>query len=186
MLEACFEWYNNEHEHRSLGNSTPAMTRQVLIEKHPDSIMMLSEAELQDLHRPAFIRTVQRAWLTVLNNNYWHKDLEPLDRQQVMVCVDQHDSAAVIVRDMDGKYICQALLDGNKRAAFPESLVERKRRLRSETRMKKLDDEKAKALAELRPAIEHDYSELTKLVVGSDNLMPAKKTYSIFASDLDD
>lgn len=187
MLEACFEWYNNEHEHRSLGKSTPAMTRQVLIEKHPDSIMMLSEAELQDLHRPAFIRTVQRAWLTVFNNNYWHKDLEPLDRQQVMVCVDQHDAAAVIVRDMSGKYICQALLDGNKRAAFPESLVERKRRLRSETRMKKLDDEKAKATAELRPAIEHDdYSELTKLVVGSDNLMPAKKTYSIFASDLDD
>ena len=121
------------------------------------------------MFRPHFVRKVQRGWLSVLNNNYWHKDLELLDGVEVVAYVDIHDASSVIIRHPDGRYVCDAVLDGNKRDAFPKTLVEQSREARAKRRLKKVEEEAYKAKAELKPAIELEkMATLSQLVVGSD------------------
>lgn len=176
VVEQAVAYYNNEWEHGELG-TTPRAYREALMDKMAKDgvdIIPLTEAEARDMFRPHFVRKVQRGWLSVLNNNYWHKALEALDGVEVVAYVDIHDASSVIIRHGDGRYVCDAVLDGNKRDAFPKSLVEQKREERANRRVKKLQEEIAKAEAEKRPAIEHEkmatLNELvnSQLVVGSD------------------
>lgn len=186
VVEAAIEWYNHEHLHRSIGDVTPAMMRAVIGESMDENdIVPLSEAEAKDMYRPAFKRVVQRAWLKLFNKDYWHKALEPLDGQTVVMYVDQHDASSVIVRDLKGKYICEAKLDGNKRDAFPETLVEQSKRKRAERRLKKLSDEAAKAKAELNPAIEHEKTQTLHELMGGTTAPETQAEYVMFESDLD-
>ena len=188
VVEAAVHWYNHEHEHSSIGTTPVAMRRAIASKMSDDAVIQLTEAEAKDMYRPAFTRTVQRAYLQLHNGYYWHKALEALDGEQVVLYVDQHDPSSVIVRHQNGQYICEAVLDGNKRDAFPKSLIEQSRDNRANRRIKKLAEEQAKAEAELRPTIEHDdLSALTALAVGSDlSTTPAKREYALFASDLED
>ena len=188
VIEEVVIWYNNEHQHRGIGNITPIMMRQhIFNQMDAEDIIPLTEVEARDMFRPAVTRTVQRAWLTVYNNEYWHKALEVWDGKAVVAYLDQHDASSIIVRDEDGNYICDAVLDGNKKAAFGEDVVTRSKRQRAERRIKKLDEERAKAIAETRPTLEHDNAKLV-----SDLLMPmpttpkAKKEYAMFEQDLID
>lgn len=171
VVEQAVNYYNNEWEHSELG-TTPAAYRQALMDKMAVdgvAIIPLTEVEARDMFRPHFVRKVQRGWLSVLNNNYWHKDLEVLDGVEVVAYVDIHDASSVIIRHKDGRYVCDAVLDGNKRDAFPKTLVEQSREARANRRVKKLQDEIAKAEAEKRPAIEaQKMATLSQLAVGSD------------------
>ena len=167
-VAAAVNWYNEEHQHRELGGMTPAQMRgHIFAEMADDEFHPLTEIEARDMFRPGFKRVVQRGWLTVLNNQYWHSDLEARDGETVLALIDQHDPALAIIRDLDGRWLCDARLDGNKRAAFPESLVERSRRQRAERRLRKLDDERAKAIAETRPTLEHEKTQTLHDLLGT-------------------
>lgn len=126
------------------------------------------------------------------NKYYRHEVLEPLHGDKVMVYVDQHDASAVVVRDLEGRYLCEAGLSGSD--AFARSYVEKGRDGRVKAQKKRVENKLAIIEAQGREAIEHErYEDLTALsglAVGSDlntlNLAkPAKKVYSIFASDLE-
>ena len=167
-VAAAVRWYNEEHQHRELGGMTPAQMRtHIFAEMADDEFHPLTDVEARDMFRPGFRRVVQRGWLTVLNNQYWHSDLEAHDGETVLALIDQHDPALAIIRDLDGCWLCDAKLDGNKRAAFPESLVERSRRQRAERRLRKLDDERAKAIAETRPTLEHEKTQTLHDLLGT-------------------
>ena len=187
VTEAVISWYNNEHKHTALGNVTPAAMRQhIFNQMDAEDIIPLTEVEARDMFRPAVSRKVQRAWVTVYNNEYWHQALEDWDGKEVDIFIDQHDAATVIIRDKDGSYICDAILDGNKRLAFPETLVERTKRQRAETRIKKLDEKKQQAIAETRPTLEHEKAQtLNELLMPTTVTPSAKKEYAMFEIDLD-
>ena len=171
VVEQAVAYYNNEWEHSKLG-TTPAAYREALMDKMAKDgvdIIPLTEVEARDMFRPHFVRKVQRGWLSVLNNEYWHKALEALDGVEVVAYVDIHDASSVIIRHGDGRYVCDAVLNGNKRDAFPKTLVEQKREERAKRRLKKVEEEAYKAKAELKPAIELEkLATLGELVVGSD------------------
>lgn len=187
VTEAVIRWYNNEHPHTAIGNVTPAAMRQHIFNgMDAADIIPLTEVEARDMFRPVVTRKVQRAWLTVYNNEYWHQALEPWDGKEVDIFIDQHDAATVIIRAKDGSYICDAILDGNKRLAFPETLVERTKRQRAETRIKKLDEKRAQAIAETRPTLEHEKAQtLNELLMPTTVTPVAKKEYAMFEIDLD-
>lgn len=160
VVEQAIDFYNNHWEHSSIG-TTPQAMRNVLAERMKKDgleVVPITDVEARDLFRPAFKRRVQRAWLQLFNLNYWHKALEPLDGQDVVCYVDQHDPSSIIVRDLNGSYICDAVLNGNKHDAFAKSLVEMKREERANRRLKKLEDEARKAQLEKKPnlLIEHE------------------------------
>lgn len=188
VTEAVISWYNNEHKHAALGNVTPAMMRQhIFNQMDAEDIIPLTEVEARDMFRPAVSRKVQRAWVTVYNNEYWHQALEAWDGKEVDIFIDQHDAATVIIRDKDGSYICDGILDGNKRLAFPETLVQRTKRQRAETRIKKLDEKKAQAIAETRPTLEHEKAQtLNDLLMPTTVTPVAKKEYAMFEIDVVD
>nr|WP_309574560.1 transposase [Moraxella osloensis] len=171
VVEQAVAYYNNEWEHSELG-TTPSAYREALMDKMAKDgvdIIPLTEVEARDMFRPHFVRKVQRGWLSVLNNEYWHKALEALDGVEVVAYVDIHDASSVIIRHGDGRYVCDAVLDGNKRDAFPKTLVEQSREARAKRRLKKVEEEAYKAKAELKPAIELEkLATLSELVVGSD------------------
>ena len=188
VTQAIINWYNNEHQHSALGNVTPAMMRQhIFNQMDAEDIIPLTDVEARDMFRPAVTRKVQRGWVTVYNNEYWHQALEAYDSKEVDIFIDQHDASSVIIRAKDGKYICDAILDGNKRLAFSETLVQRTKRQRAETRIKALDEKKAQAIAETRPTLEHEKAKtLDKLVMPMPVTPSAKKEYAMFEIDLID
>lgn len=170
-VEASVKDYNENHIHSELG-MTPAQKRQQIFDgMTTDEFFPLTEIEARELFRPAFKRTVERAWLRLFNNYYWHKDLEVLDGAEVMLLVDQHDPSTVIVKDLAGNWICDAVLNGNQQAAFGESLVERSKRGRAEAKLKRLRNEAEKAKAELRPAIEAQAHQSLAEIVSQDFLV---------------
>ena len=118
--------------------------------------------------------------------SYWHKALEPLDGQDVMCCVDQHDPSSIIVRTLvDDVYICHAVLNGNKHDAFPKSLVEIKREQRANRRLKKLEDEARKAQLEKKPTLLIEHDETLKDLMGvHQNVIEHNDELVMFACDV--
>lgn len=187
VIEAAVHWYNTEHKHSAIGNVTPLQMRQhIMKQMDAADIIPLTEVEARDMFRPHATRVVQRAWLTVYNNEYWHKALEVWDGKKVVAYLDQHDASSIIVRDEDGNYICDAILNGNKKAAFSETVVERSKRQRTERRIKKLDEERTKAEAELRPTLDHDNEQtLHELMKAAPVTPKATEDYEMFLSDIE-
>ena len=153
-VEAGIEWYNNEHIHREIG-TTPAKKRQQLLQDV--EVLHISPIEARDMFRPQVIRVAQRGWLSLFNNDYFNQKLIEVDGEKVTVSFDIHNAESVIVRHLDGRFICEAQFDGNKRAAFPEAFVEKARRERANRRMKLKQEQVDEIQAELNPVrtIEH-------------------------------
>ncbi|HDR1426900.1 TPA: transposase, partial [Pasteurella multocida] len=126
--------YNNHHIHREIG-TTPARKRRELLAKA--EIIYITAVEARDLFRPSLLRVAQRGWINLFNNVYFSQKLLDVDGQQVQVSIDIHDPSSVIIRQKNGTYICEAMLDGNKRDAFPMSLVEKARKDRAQGRLKR-------------------------------------------------
>jgi putative transposase len=60
-----------------------------------------------------------------LNNIYFHQALAELpDNTKVRVAYDLSDANQVWVSDLQGRFICEAVWDGNKRAGFPVSMID--------------------------------------------------------------
>lgn len=161
-IETAVNWYNHEHRHREIHNATPFQMRTYLLDQ-PDAQMPvpMTEAEAREMYRPEFIRRVQRGWLRHHNNDYWHADLEDYDGEDVIVGVDIHHAETVIIRNKDSRdWICDAVWNGNKRDAFPQTLVEKARQDRAKAAEKRLADKQAQIDAEKRPTLEAQANEM--------------------------
>ncbi len=174
------ERYNNFHYHNAI-KATPAACRDELIaqmQSQNEDIVPLSDIEARDLYRPAFNRTVERGRIRYLNQSYGSEALEFFDGQTVVIYVDIHDASSVIVRDGDGKYICDAKLDWKTCDAFPQTYVENARAKRQSGVKRRAQEKIDRIEAENRKLIEHDNKELFGRIVDA--------TWSEVCSDDDD
>ncbi|MDN3578677.1 Mu transposase C-terminal domain-containing protein [Chitinimonas viridis] len=130
-LEQVIAWYNNEHQHSELPRNpatgkryTPAAYYAAHIVA--ESIEQPDDEQLRDLFRPYVLRAVDRGWVRLWHNRYFADDLAQLNNgSQVRVGYDIHDANSVVIRDLEGRFICTAAWNGNTRAAFPIPFVER-------------------------------------------------------------
>lgn len=106
--------------------------------------------DVQEMFRPYKVATVRRGEVVLQNNIYFAKELHDLDLhgEKVRVGYDIHDPSSVVIRDMDGRYICTAELDGNKRGYFPQSVIEQARDKRAAGRERRLQDKLEEVRAE--------------------------------------
>ncbi|MBF6981135.1 transposase [Pasteurella multocida] len=155
--------YNNHHIHREIG-TTPARKRRELLAKA--EIIHITAVEARDLFRPSVLRVAQRGWINLFNNVYFSQKLLDVDGQQVQVSIDIHDPSSVIIRLKDGTYVCEAMLDGNKRDAFPMSLVEKARKDRAQGRLKRKQEQVDEINAELNPVITIEHNQGAELLHG--------------------
>lgn len=147
--------YNNLHEHSELPkrngvHMTPAQYRREVLAAEGDEIEYLTDIELREAFMPEMCRTAQRGWIDLMNNQYFSADLIQVDGEEVRVAYDIHDPAAVIVRRMDGTYVCTAIWNGNKRAALPTSMMDIAVEKRRQRRLKRIDEQREEIEAEAR------------------------------------
>ena len=95
--------------------------------------------ERDDLFRPYRLAKVIRGEVRLFNNLYFSPALEEHHGDQVQVGYDIHDGARVWVRDLEGRLICVAGFEANKRAYFPQSVIDRAAEKRAQARERRLE-----------------------------------------------
>lgn len=152
--------YNNSHEHSELPKvngkwMSPAAYRQWVLEQEGDDIEYMTDGELREMFMPEVIRVAQRGWIALENNQYFSKELINVDRQEVRVAFDIHDPNEVIIRQMDGTYVCTAIWNGNTASPVPVAKVQKALEERAKRKIKLAETKIQDAEDELRPALEH-------------------------------
>ena len=109
----------------------------------------ITEAEAVDLFRPAVTRKVNRGLVQLFDNSYFHDGLRELHGERVVVGFDLHDANKVWVRLMDGRFVCEAIWNGHKRAYIPVSVATQAMEKRVAGKVARLDKHRDTALAEL-------------------------------------
>jgi putative transposase len=183
--ERRVDWYNNR-PHRALPrvvdadgtrrHMTPLEAWKRGAEVGAD-LHRLEGAEADDMFRPYEYRTARRGEIALYGNLYFHADLAHYDpKVKLRVGYDIHDASRVWVRDPNGRLICIAQLDGNKRDYFPVSMVERAAENRAKSREARLQTKLQEVRDELNPptpAIEYQAAEVLDLPIHRMPLAPA-------------
>lgn len=106
--------------------------------------------ESVDLFRPYEVRRCRRAMVQIFGNSYFHTALEAFHDEDVQVGYDIHDASRAWVRSLDGRLICVAEFEGNKRSFFPVTMAEAAHERRIEGRKKRLEVKLGEVEAERR------------------------------------
>lgn len=188
-LTAAIDAYNHEHEHRELLTATngqcgtPAAYRTLRMAETGQVSEPLSQMELDLMFRPEEIRTVSRGLVSLFNNSYFSMALAEFHDEQVRIGYDLHNADEVIVKKMDGSFICKATFNGNVRAGFAEPRVEQKRQERVNNIVKRQEEKIALAKAELNPAIEQQPDFNSLVMKRSNDVIDAD--YELLATGTD-
>lgn len=157
------EWYNNRpHSELPMKASgkhySPAEHRKKRLAEEDTEIEWLSEVELRDMFRPMVEKPVRRCEIHWLNNIYYAPELRDEHGRKVLISYDIHNAEKIIVRRLDGSFICEAIWNGNKRAAFPVSAEYHKHqqrikgmRKRAEEKIRDAEDEGINVLEHKQP-----------------------------------
>ena len=113
--------------------------------------------DAEDLFRPYEERKVRRGEIELFGNRYFSQELAEFHGDSVLVGYDIHNADRITVRDEDGRLICYAYWNANKRAYFPQSKVEQARQKRADGRLRRLAVKQDEVLQEVNPqrVIEH-------------------------------
>lgn len=184
--------YNNGHEHRELPkrngrHMTPAAYRRTVLETEGDEIEYLTDVELREAFMPEMVRTAQRGWLRLFNNDYFSEELIQVDSEEVRVAFDIHDPQSVIVRRMDGSYVCSAIWNGNKRAAIPVSAMEVAQEKRRQRRLNRIEDKRQEIEAEGRSVLPgQKFSDLGSFIPAEYTVKKEEEPYFFLETDRDE
>lgn len=150
FIEDCetrFHWYNTEHKHSSLGGKTPAEVYHAGFDEKWHC--PLTQDEIINLYRPSVDRTPNRGEIRWLNNIYFHPSLAELPANtKVRTHYDISDASKVWVFDLNGRFICEAVFEGNKKAGFAMSLKDSVKEKRIENMVKRGQEKIDRANAE--------------------------------------
>lgn len=157
------EWYNNR-PHSELPmkangkHFSPAEYRKKRLAEEDTEIEWLSDVELRDMFRPMVEKPVRRCEIHWLNNIYYAPELRDEHGRRVLISYDIHDASKITVRRLDGSFICEAVWNGNKRAAFPVTAEYHKHqqrikgmRKRAEEKLRDAEDEGINVLEHKQP-----------------------------------
>lgn len=122
--------------------------------------ILVSEREADDLFRPWVERVTRRGIVEMFSNQYFADELEPYDRQKVIVGYDIQDATRVWVRAIDevygerqpGRLIAVAKYAGNKTRYVPVTAEQDAMERRHAARLRRLQAKVDVVEQELRPA----------------------------------
>ncbi|EFP4583484.1 DDE-type integrase/transposase/recombinase [Salmonella enterica] len=134
---------------------SPAAYRKMLIREQNAEIDYMTHEELHEMFRPEVVRKTFRGEVRLFNNVYFSHELAAESGNEVRVNYDIHDANSVIIRRMDGSFICDAIWNGNRVDAIPKAAVQRATENRVKGRIARAQLTIDDASRELTPAIEH-------------------------------
>jgi putative transposase len=171
--EARFHWYNTQHQHSSLGRKAPAEMYRANFDE--SWACPLTEDETINLYRPFVTRTPARGEIRWLNNIYFHQSLVELPTNtKVRMAYDMSDASKVWVSDLNGRFICEAEFEGNKRAGFAVSLKDSLKEKRIDNKIKKAEEKIA--LAEMERGNTFDGESRNVIEFDLPEPVPEKQT----------
>lgn len=124
---------------------------------------LVTSDEAEDLFRPYIYATVLRGEIRLFNNLYFSHELTEWHGEKVRIGYDLHDGSRVWVRDNDGRLICIAEFEANKRAYFPQSAIDVAADKRAAAREKRLQVQLDEVREERHPSAVLEHREVTRL-----------------------
>ncbi|WP_245675291.1 Mu transposase C-terminal domain-containing protein [Candidatus Erwinia dacicola] len=191
-IERQIERHNNR-PHSSLPernngqHCSPLAYRNHVIKQENEEIQFLTNSELHEMFRSEQICIARRGEIKLFKNIYFSTELASVEGEEVRVCFDIHDPHSVIVRRMDGTWICDAIWNGNKVDAFPKARIEQLKEKRVKRSVRNLEDKVRRKQEELRPALEQRPEIDVTMFAPQRNNSEPEKVYlfeSEFESDL--
>lgn len=158
--------YNNR-PHSSLRRITDPVTMkkryQTPLEAWNEALAMgapidkVEDWDAEDMFRPYEERKVRRGEIELFGNRYFSAELSEYHGDSVLVGYDIHNADRLTVRDLEGRMICFAYWNANKRAYFPQTRVEQARQRRADGRLRRLAVKQDEVMQEASPraVIEH-------------------------------
>lgn len=148
-------------------------------DKFAEEYPTLAESELELLYRPEQKRTTRNGWVTLFHENYFAMELVAYHEKKVRVAFDWDNPKDVIVYDLDGKFICKALHNGNTRPAFDvRSIAEKEAIKRVRGQIKRKQNDIARALADIQGNLIENTPDFAQLVApnapANDVIIPTK------------
>lgn len=192
VIEEEVNRYNEQHRHSELPRKngvhmTPAEYRRAVLTSEGDETEYLTDIELRELFMPEEIRKAQRGWIELMNNQYFSEELIHVDGESVRVAFDIHNPSEVIIRRMDGSYVCTAVWNGNKRAAIPVSAMERATEQRRQRRLKRLDEQREEVEAEARGLLPSEsFPDLGSFIPAEYTTEQEEEPYFFLETDRDE
>lgn len=102
-------------------------------------LVTVTVEEARELFRPQREAKVLRGEIRLFNNLYFAQELTEYHGDIVRVAYDIHNGDQVWVYDQQGRFICSAGFEANKRAYFSESFLEQAARKRADGRARRLE-----------------------------------------------
>ena len=120
-------------------------------------LVVVSDAERDDLYRPYLQRKCLRGEINLFSNKYFSHDLEQYHGETMLVGYDIHDGSKVWVRDLAHRLICIAEFEANKKGYFAQSALGDAREKRAQGQVKRAKVHVDAALENMRPhrVLEH-------------------------------
>lgn len=144
----------NARPHRSLGRVSPDLKWREF-EARGWQAHRLAAADLDTLFRPRVARTIVRGEIQLFNNLYACPRLEEFHGETVQVAYDIHRPEKVWVYTPEGKFMGEAICDGNRKHYFPVAVVRQAREKRAAARARRAKARLVEIREELNgPALE--------------------------------
>ncbi len=174
-MEERFHWYNHNHTHRELKGKVPA---DVYVENmKAETVRRLSDQEIITLYRPSVERMPARGEVRLYNNIYYSKALlDVADNVKVQVTYDVMDAEKVWVCDLEGRFICEAIWDGNRVDAFPKAVIQQLKEVRVQTIEKRAQEKIDMARMELTGILEGEAKPIFEIPKAEP--VPEKKEFT--------
>ena len=125
--------------------------------------------DAEDLFRPYEERKVRRGEIELFGNRYFSQDLAEFHGDNVLVGYDIHNADRITVRDEDGRLICYAYWNANKRAYFPQTKVEQARQRRADGRLRRLAVKQDEVRLEANPQLVIEHMENQNVIPFNGN-----------------
>lgn len=120
-------------------------------------LVVVSDAERDDLYRPYVQRKCLRGEINLFSNKYFSRDLEQYHGEMMLVGYDIHDGSRVWVRDNTHRLICIAEFEANKKGYFAQTALGDAREQRAIGQVRRAQVHVDAALENMRPhrVLEH-------------------------------
>ena len=141
----------NAKAHRSLKGTSPDLAWRAF-EARGWQADKLKPEDTDTLFRPRVTRTIQRAEINLFTNIYFARELAEFHGIDAQIAYDIHDPSRIWVYTPEGRFICEAQANGNRRHYMPVPVVQQARERRAKGRLARVDAKRDEILEELHGA----------------------------------
>lgn len=150
FIDASVADYNAK-AHRSLKGTSPDLAWRAFEARGWQPHAIKAE-DIATLFRPRVTRTIARAEINLFTNIYFARELAEFHGIDAQIAYDIHDASRVWIYTPEGRFICEAQANGNRRHYMPVPVVQQAREKRAKGRLARVDAKRDEILEELHGA----------------------------------